>query len=302
MAWFELIVQQLSNPAVLITVLISCVLTFHRLTKAPTPSPKNLPWVGKKSRTFFAETVASLSALNNAQLWLTSGYEKYSKNGKSYIIPCFFKRPEVVLPPSSIKWFLDQPDNVISVHDVHNDRMHPDYITSDPRVMNDPFQIPVLYKYVPRRAAACVAEINDEVTKALPHVWGTDTTSWNDIAPWTSTMRIISRVSNRTFMGEKICREDAFLDAVVRYASMYVPMADVLGMFPRFMYPVVGPLVQRPLKTAWRKSSVFSIPVIEERLQNFARKEEDPSFEWEAPVSSLLHSDLAIDFLFLQES
>lgn len=99
---------------------------------------------------------------------------QYSKQGKSYIIPSFFTKSEIILPPSSIKWFLDQPDTVLSAHDIHTDLLPAKYIGSDARIMDDSFQTIVLCKHVSRHAAICIPEIDDEVSTSLQAVLGDD--------------------------------------------------------------------------------------------------------------------------------
>lgn len=99
-------------------------------------------------------------------------------------------------------------------------------------------------------------------------------------------MKVIARVPNRLFAGDRICREDGFLDAAVSYASLSMPLGTVLRMFPRFAYPVVGPIIKLPFKYFWRKSAKYSIPVIQERLDDFARKRNNPAIAWEPAVST----------------
>jgi len=51
---------------------------FHaQLTYKP-EFPPNVPWVGKDSSKFFAESRAMISSFNNARRWLAEGYEKAS--------------------------------------------------------------------------------------------------------------------------------------------------------------------------------------------------------------------------------
>ena len=64
---------------------------------------------------------------------------------------------------------------------------------------------------------------------------------------------------------------------VITCASLY------LKLVPRFLKPVLGPLITIPNTRHWRNTTKYTLPVIHERLANFRRKQKDPSYEWDEP-------------------
>lgn len=62
-----------------------------------------------------------------------------------------------------------------------------------------------------RKLDALIPDIWDELVACLDESWGHDSSSFKDIKVWDNMMWIISRVSNRMFVGMPLCRNEAFL-------------------------------------------------------------------------------------------
>lgn len=124
----------------------------------------------------------------------------------------------------------------------------------------------------------------EEVQVAIDQTWGTNTMEWKDVGIWQNMMRVIPSVTNRMMVGPQVCRNEDFLANMGKFAMDVITCASVYLRFtPRFLKPLVGPLVSIPNTRHWRNTTKYTLPIINERLANFKRKEEDPSFQWDEP-------------------
>lgn len=208
---------------------------------------------------------------------------KYSKQGKSYILPDISGKPQIILPRSDINWLLDQPDNVLSTSAFHYEVLAGEYAFTDPQILRDPYHEHVAHKYLPRRIASTIPEIWDELSNAAGESWGMDTQSPKDVCVFESLMFIIPRITNRTFVGLPLCRNNDYLSSMGKFAMDIIATNTLLGFTPHFIKPIIGPIVAIPNNYHYRKTAKYSKPLIIERLANFQKKREDPSYTWEEP-------------------
>ena len=111
-----------------------------------------------------------------------------------------------------------------------------------------------------------------------------DTIEWKEVGIWANMMRVIPSITNRMMVGRQVCRNEDFLANVGKFAMDVISCAFVYLRFTsRFLKPLVGPLVTIPNTHHWRRTTKYTLPIINERLAYFKRKQEDPSFHWEEP-------------------
>ena len=213
----------------------------------------------------------------------------------SYILPDSSGKATVVLPRSQTAWLIEQPDNVLSTSAFHYDTLEGDYAFTTPQILKDPYHEHVIHKYLPRRVALLVPDMWEEVQVTMDQTWGTDTKAWKEIGVGGNMMRIIPTLSNRMLLGLPICRNEDLLENMAKFAMAVVSCASIyLRVTPRFLKPLVGPLVTIPNIRYWRNTTKYTLPIINERLANIKRKHEDPSFQWDEPNDYISwHIDLA---------
>ncbi|KAL9631828.1 MAG: hypothetical protein Q9164_005681 [Protoblastenia rupestris] len=208
---------------------------------------------------------------------------QYSKMDKSYILPDFSGKPEVVLPRSQLPWLLEQPDDILSTSAFHYDTLEGDYAFTHTKILKDPYHEHVVHKYLPRRLPALIPDLWDEVANGFDESWGTDTYSWKEIPVYDSVMFMISRAVNRMIVGLPLCRNEDFLSNMRSFAMDIVTTGLILRFTPHWLRLIVGPMASIPNNMHYRKTAKYTVPLITERLENFRRKEKDPDYKWEAP-------------------
>jgi len=83
------------------------------------------------------------------------------------------------------------------------------------------------------------------------------------VFPW--ILQTVARASNRIFVGAPFCRDQKWLDFNISGPAEAVGISIVLNLFPRWMLPIVGPLLG-PANRRVRKGAKMVGPLIEERL------------------------------------
>ncbi|KAL8737232.1 MAG: hypothetical protein Q9181_001886 [Wetmoreana brouardii] len=203
---------------------------------------------------------------------MAEGYEKYSKSGKSYLLPDFSGKPIIIVPPSQLKWLTDQPDHVLSTAAFHYDAQQGDYAFTHPRLLQDPYHEHVLHKTLPRKVGALVPDLWDEIAHTFDHTWGTDTQSWKEVGVHESIDHLVAPTVNRMILGLPSCRNKDYLSEMHKFTMNAVTIMTVLQFTPRLLAPLIGRLLAIPIHRRLKNTSKYTLPVIHERLANLEGK------------------------------
>ncbi|KAL5116601.1 hypothetical protein ACEQ8H_005479 [Pleosporales sp. CAS-2024a] len=273
-----------SLPA-LITALVTYLIaaTIYHSLNAPR-LPRSIPWQGYGKGWIAA--VRNFYAVTKNKEWLLSGYEKYSKNNKIFLLPATLGiQAEIVVPTSQMSWMFDQPDSVLSSSASHYDLLQGDYAFVEPIILRDPYHEHVMHKNLVRNLNAIIPDLADETPQAVEAVFGMDTTAYTKLETLDAFLRIIPRISNRMLVGPRLAHEPKYLDAVVGFTQDIVRTQLLMTLFPKALHPLVGPLFGLASTYHYWLSSRYTLPLIEKRLQDIRRHESgDPEYkDWVAP-------------------
>lgn len=127
------------------------------------------------------------------------------------MFPDISGRHEIIIPNKQTRWLTDKPDHVASVGKAHYDMLQGDYAFTDPYLLGELYHEHVVHKNLARKLDALIPDLWDEVKACFDESWGVDTNNFKDIKVWDNDMWIISRLSNRMFVGKPLCRNKDFL-------------------------------------------------------------------------------------------
>lgn len=198
-------------------------------------------------------------------------------------MPDFSGIPEVLVPREQLPWLLDLPDNVLSTSAYHYKTLEGDYAFTNPQMLKDPYHEHVVHKSLPRNLNKIVPGIQEEVENAMNISWGTDTQSWKELTVWDNVMFIISHVTNRMFVGLPLCRNKDYLDNMSSFAMDVITCIMTMGFVPRWLKPIVGPIITTPNRRHWAATTKYTYPLIDGRKAMMEKKKQNPNIEWEAP-------------------
>ncbi|RMJ16297.1 hypothetical protein CDV36_004058 [Fusarium kuroshium] len=207
----------------------------------------------------------------------------YGKNGLAFIAPAPISRPpDVILPRSQIPWMMDQPDRVLSAVKAHDQILYTEYNFLGKDLAEEPFASRVVHKYLARHLPSLIQPIEEEVNAAVQ-----DSLKLGDgytrVNLWDLWMAIVPRVTNRLLIGKDTCRDEIFLQSMIRFTDDVVRNSFLLHAFPKILHPIVGRLLTIPNYLHWRSASRRVLPVIQQRLENMRRKEKGELKDWIPP-------------------
>ncbi|KAH7353170.1 cytochrome P450 [Pyrenochaeta sp. MPI-SDFR-AT-0127] len=257
--------------------------TVYNLLRSPQP-PKSIPWMGHGKGWLAA--FRNFTALTKSKEWLLAGYDKYSKKNKIFVLPATLgMQAEVVMPRTQLSWMFDQPDHILSTSEAHYEFLQGDYCFVKPIILKNPYHEHVIHKNLVRNLNAILPDLEDEVPHAVAEVYGTDTDTFKKIEILESFMKMIPGLTNRMLVGQPLCRERKFLNAVLAFTMDVIRTQSILLLAPKALHPIVGNLLSLTTKLHYWQSSRWTLPLIKQRISDIARKEAgDPEYKsWTEP-------------------
>lgn len=259
------------------------VATAYNFITAPTP-PTSIPWVGYGKG--WIAGFRNFTALTKSKEWLMAGYDKYNRRGSIFVLPATLGMPaEIIVPQSQMSWMLDQPDHVLSTSEAHYDLLLGDYSFVDPIILKDPYHEHVIHKNLIRNLNAILPELEDEVPHAVGEIYGMDTEQWKTLDTMESFMKMIPGLTNRMLLGESVCRERKFLDAVLGFTMDCVRTQMAMFITPNAVQPIVGRVLGLASNYHYWLSSRYTLPMIRQRISDIEKKDAgDAEYkDWKEP-------------------
>lgn len=90
---------------------------------------------------------------------------------------------------------------------------------------------------------------------------------WVAIQPYKIILRLVARSSTRVFLGETVCRNEEFLDAMTSYSLNLFKTVALLRPFPEFSRPLVAKLLPsyRTLRRQLNFAQGIFMPILQQR-------------------------------------
>jgi cytochrome P450 len=198
----------------------------------------------------------------------------------------------VVIPSSQGQWLVDQPDGVLSSLVRQNEMLQTKHTFPIAKMADQPHHAHVVKTDLTRRLGSLSEEIWTELSVALDEHWGSDTEEWKEVNVFQTMLRVVTRTSNRVFVGERMCKfrlrnvrdaiahncagaNEAYLNLCTAFAQD-VPVAGVfIKMFPAMLHPVLAPIITLPNRYHNYKIRQLLRPEILRRLTIAERGDDD---------------------------
>jgi len=249
------------------------------------PALPQFVWVGE-GKGLWAWLKGNVTYVFHYADWVQDGYKKYAKNGQPFIIPSTaMMHSQIVLPRSQTSWMLDQPDHVLSTAAAQSEALHGKYNFLGAHYMEDPYHARVIHKNLARHLNELIPDMEDEVRFSVDTVFGLDTEEWKKVNVWESWLAIVPYITNRMLVGYPLCRNKEFLANCVAFTDDVIRNMFLIGLTPMIVRPIIGHLAAIPNWWHWKKASKLSLPVINQRFHDRARKAAgDPEYDnWVEP-------------------
>ncbi|KAK8129686.1 hypothetical protein PG999_002066 [Apiospora kogelbergensis] len=262
----------LGHPAVLLAAaLLLCYILYGFTTPKPTSGDS------KRMHTLNArdgELFSYLKAAWRNTLDLKSALElhQHQHAGQTVRVPIVGPGKLVLLPTSESKWLIDQPEDVLSMHqqtDLHFQTAHK---TVYP--LRNQAHVHLVMTKLTRNVGNLVPSLMEEVEVAMPGAWDgtTDAEGWQGVDVFETLRVVIGQVTNRVFLGAPLCRNRELLDAGVAYAQAIPIAAQLITLFPIWLRWVVAPLITMPNRKYEKIWFKLTLPEVKARLLDYDKK------------------------------
>jgi len=112
------------------------------------------------------------------------------------------------------------------------------YIPGFEPLHHDPAILRVINKHLTKALTKLTAPLSEEATLIIGQVFG-DSTEWKQHNAPLDIMKVVSRISSRVFMGEELCRDDAWNAASADYTRKVFGAGYVLNEKPKWLRPYI---------------------------------------------------------------
>ncbi|KAI9769616.1 MAG: hypothetical protein M1839_003618 [Geoglossum umbratile] len=285
-------------------VLVSLALFYiHSRLFSQASLPDGLPWIGAEGTAFSRARAVLLSVVKTRQ-FLEEGYYKvyisfpvshpkqkntgltesqYSKQNKPYVLPNLLTGPEVIIPMSQLRWLLEQPESTLSQNEVNRQFLEADYTMLHPNIIRDTVHEHVIRRELTGQVGALTGDMVEEIEFALEQNWGVDTKEWKEVPVYDTIADVIRRISNRVLVGLPLCRNKDYLASSGSFSRNVVITAGMINMLPRFLRPILGPVITWYDKLHYLNCARYIVPMIEQRIEQLAKNEKSPSLCYKEP-------------------
>ncbi|CAK4033384.1 P450 monooxygenase [Lecanosticta acicola] len=264
-----------NHPVVAIAGALLIVYKILSAWLAKSPTMPDLPWSGSHK--------SKLEILKRGRTWMTEGYQKYAKNGKSHILPDISGTKFIMIPNEKAQWMFDHSDIQLSVGAAHYDQLAGDYSFTNPEVLGKLYHEHVIHRNLARKLQVIIPEIWDEVQACFNDLWGNDTEEWKDIVVFESITAMVARLSNRLLVGLPLCRNEKFLKANAAFAQDVINCLIANQLIPDILKSVLMPIAALPNNYHYWQTRKYTLPIIKQRIADIEEQERNPDVKIKIP-------------------
>ncbi|KAJ7269673.1 cytochrome P450 [Mycena rebaudengoi] len=209
----------------------------------------------------FGFYIGSWHLIKNGRAMAEEGYAKYP--GRVFKLPLGNRWIVIVNGREVLEQLRKARDDEVSVTDAGNDTLLLEY-TMGHEQHHDAFQIPVIRSALTRNIAACYPTLRSEIVAAFEDLVPAKTDEWISVPAMDTVVQIVSRASNRLFIGLK-CRDPEYIKITTKFAMNVLKDALFLNLVPRRLRSVAMHLFGS-LEGATRNGMKHLAPIIQHRL------------------------------------
>lgn len=240
------------------------------------------PHIGYVDGQLFARFRAALRSIFNTSANVAHGYARYSKENLPFLVSNFRKGHVLVIPPASLKSVLNNPESVVAAFHPQSENVSAKWTMPEEALWPANHDVELVRKQITRRYGSITKELAEEVTLAFEQIWNVRR-DWKDVKVWPMVEEVASRALNRVVVGVPLCRDQHFLERVLTHARAVLRDGVFIGLLPRLMKPILGPLIVWQGRKACEDSIAILLPVVEERLRQFR----DSRYDGDSPPVGL---------------
>ncbi|KAJ7574537.1 cytochrome P450 [Mycena floridula] len=218
-------------------------------------------------------------AITGAHKMVEEGYRKY--HGRVFKIPTIIGWKIVISGPKLIEELRLAKDDQLSFQEAVAELLQVPYTLGN-EITTDPYHVETIRGPLTRNIAACFPDTREEMVMAFESQIP-PSKEWTKYPALTTSMQIISRTSNRLFVGVPLCRNPDFLALNIGFTMDVVKASTIINLFPGFLQPVAAKFLTN-VPSSTRRAVKHLGPIIQERFD----MEEQYGPDWPGKPNDLL--------------
>ncbi|KAF9533018.1 cytochrome P450 [Crepidotus variabilis] len=222
------------------------------------PGLRYLPTVG--STLPLLSQISCIRFLMDTRKAMEDALSKWPKS--LFIVPALCEWVVIATEPALIDDIRKAPESVLSASTALREGLQTDH-TVGPHMFDNDYHIAIVRSQLTRSLPRLVPEVHDELIEAFKDYIPL-TEDWSTVQAYNIVAKLVSRASNRIFVGVPLCRNHDWIDLSIQYTFDVVQTGQLLRFFPSFLRPLVVKLISQVNK---RTKIAFDLlqPLIAER-------------------------------------
>ncbi|KJA23965.1 hypothetical protein HYPSUDRAFT_39491 [Hypholoma sublateritium FD-334 SS-4] len=233
----DIVQAGLDRPILSIGVISVCywVVLYH--FTGETRKLQHVPTLGHQAP--FLSVISAIYFVLNGQKTIAAGLKKWPNS--------VFKVSDITNwllltgNPKIVEEIRKAPENVLSSMIAIDESLQVNYTLGE-NVSSKPYHIPIVRAQLTRALPELVPEVIDEIQQAFGDVIP-PTEDWTSVKVLDNTMKIVSRASNRIFVGLPLCRNPDYLKLNIQFTIDVVQTGAILRITPVFLRPILNYLI-----------------------------------------------------------
>ncbi|KAL0578382.1 hypothetical protein V5O48_003603 [Marasmius crinis-equi] len=201
----------------------------------------HIPTLGSSS--LFPSYFTAVKYFRNGRALLTSGVQQFP--GGIFKIPTLDGWQVVVHGREKLNDMKAAKEEELSVLEAFVDLIKANY-TIGPTALRDPYHIDAVRTPLTRNIGARFDDVSDEIAAAFEDNFPKgDGEEWTPLRVTRPIQNVVVRASNRLLVGLPLCRNTDYCDLNIRFTIDVMTDAILISLFPKFLHPLVGPLISK---------------------------------------------------------
>ncbi|KAJ3994525.1 cytochrome P450 [Lentinula boryana] len=230
-----------------------------------------IPTVGSSG--FFTSYFSARAFKTDAREIILEGYNKYP--GQAFKVPLPDRWEVIVSGKEMIEDIKKASPLDLSFIEAITETMQTDHTLGKPARV-DTYQVDVVRTPLTRNLGIKFEDLRDEIKTAFADEIPAKETEWMKVPMLYTVMKIVSRTSNRYFVGLPLCRDPDYIRLNIEFTIDAFNGAKTLQRYPNILKPIVRQFLT-DVPTCLKRATKHLEPLIRERLR---KEEEYGSSDW----------------------
>ncbi|KAI0713154.1 cytochrome P450 [Cerioporus squamosus] len=230
----------------------------------------HIPTVGGPSVPILSY-LSTINFLRKPKALLREGYQQFY--GSVFKVALIGQWMVVVSGPKMVDELRKRPDEEVSFIEGLEEIVHFRF-TLGHELFDDPFHVDIIKDKLMRSLTAVLPDVIDELRVAVPDYIHAKDNEWTTVNAMQTTLKIVSRASNRVFVGLPVCRKQEYLDLAVRFTIDTLKDIALISCIPQSLKSSLGQYFSAVKKTV-RQTVPHLKPLLDERRAKMEEYGED---------------------------